>query len=141
MHVPYIPCLIDVAAVGSCMSEPDGAIVIDSVDYVWSLVFGLAILAMLILFNHHSIVDVVDVGRTLLVLPVIVLLDESLTTLLDILPVRFESYIVNHVTIEDELGRRCAHGGMQSGTHREANCAEDTIPSSVWEVVLGTDVL
>ena len=141
MNIPYVPCLVDRAAVSGCMSESDGAIVIDSVDSVWAFVLRLTILAVLVLFNHHSIVNVVDVGRTFLVLPVIILLDESLTTLLDILPVRFESDIVNHVTIEDELGGRCTHGGVQGGTHREANCTEDTVPSSVWKVVFGTDVL
>ena len=141
MNIPYVPCLVDRAAISGRMSESDGAIVIDSVDNVWAFVLGLAILAMLILFNHDSIVHAVVVGRTLLVLPVIVLLDESLMTLLYIFPVRFESYIVNHVTIEDELGRRCTHGGVQGGTHRKANCTEDTVPSSVWKVIFGTDVL
>ena len=141
MNFPNVPCLVDCAAVRSRMSEPDGAIVIDSVDYVWALVLGLAILAMLILFNHHSIIDVVNVGRTFLVLPVIILLDKSLATLPDIMPVRFEANVVNHVTIEHQLRRRCAHGGMQSGTHREAYCIEETVPSSVGKVVLRTNVL
>ena len=141
MDIPYVPCLVDRAAISGRMSESDGAIVIDSVDNVWAFVLRLAILAMLILFNHHSIVHAVVVGRTFLVPPVIILLDKSLATLLDIMPVRFEANVVNHVTIEHQLRRRCAHGGMQSGTHREAYCIEETVPSSVGKVVLRTNVL
>ena len=59
MNVPNVPGLVDCATVSSRMSEFDGAVVIDSIDSVWSLILRVAILAMLILFNHDSIANTV----------------------------------------------------------------------------------
>ena len=41
MNIPYVPCLEDHATIGSIVSESDGAIVIDSVDNVGTLVLEL----------------------------------------------------------------------------------------------------
>ena len=141
MYVPYVPCLVDRAAVRSSVSESDSAIVIDSVDHVGTLVFGFPILAMLVLLNHHSIVEFVLMRFTLRVLILVILLNNLLATLFDILPVRFEAYVVNRIAIEHKLGWRSAHGGMYCGTHREAYSTKDSIPLSIREVFDRSDSL
>lgn len=141
MNIPYVPCLVDRAAVGSSVSESDCAIVIDSVDNVGTLILGFPVLALLMLLNHHSIVEFVLMGFTLRVFPLVVLGDNPLATLSYILPVRFKAYVVNRVAIKHKLGWRSAHGGVDCGTHREADSTEDTVPRSVGEVFHGLDSL
>ena len=121
MNIPYVPSLVDHAAICSRMSESDCSIVIDSIDFVWTLIFRVPILAMLILFNHHSIANIVCVRSALRVFSLIVLLDEPLATLLNELPVSFKANVVNRITIEHKLHGRCTRGGVNCGSHREAN--------------------
>jgi hypothetical protein len=55
MNIPYVPHLVNSSAVGSVMTHANGAIVIDCVYCVRSLVSWRPVLAMLILFNHHLV--------------------------------------------------------------------------------------
>ena len=93
------------------------------------------------LFYHHSIVEFVLIRDTLGVLLLVVLLDQSLATILDILPVCFEANVVNRIAIEHKLCWRCAHGGVYCGTHCEADSRKDSIPSSIGEVLARLDAL
>jgi hypothetical protein len=112
MNLPYVPCLVDRTAVSGGMSESDGAIVIDSVDIVWAFILRLAILALLMLLNHHSIANIVLVGETLRVLLFVVLKDKSLATFLDILPVRLKANVVNCIAIEHKLRLNTSWAGV-----------------------------
>ena len=141
MNIPYVPRLVDCAAIGSRMSESDGAIGIDSVDNVWSLVLRLTILAMLILFYHHSIANTISVGRSLRVLPVIVLLNDSQTSVVDVLPVGFESRIVDGVAPKYELCWRSTRGGVDRGAHGETHGTQYAIPSSIGKILTRLDTL
>ena len=141
MNIPNVPGLVDCAAVSSRMSESDGAVVIDSIDSVWSLVLRLTILAMLILFNHHSIANTVSVRGTSGVLPLIILNDSANASILNVLPVGFESRIVDSIASEYELRWRSARGSVDRGAHGEAHGTYDAIPASVGKILTRLDTL
>jgi hypothetical protein len=78
---------------------------------------------MLILFNHHLVTYRVGVGNTCSIFTVVILIDDFLSTFLDVLPtISFEPYVMNSIAVVHQLHGGCAHGGVNSSSHGERYC-------------------
>ena len=90
MNIPNVPRFVRCASIRSVFSDLNGAIVVDPSDDVWSLIVRLPIFAIRIAFDQYFVVDVVLMGNSLCILPLVVLDDELLLSFLDVVPIGLE---------------------------------------------------
>ena len=77
----------------SCLRELDGTIVIYLGHRVWARLLVFSMLAVRIKDNHHLISYGIVVGFALGIFSFVVLKDAMLLAILNVFPVRLESYI------------------------------------------------
>ena len=95
----------------------DGAVVIDSRNWVWTLESWISVFTGWIQFDTHFITNGVDVRFSGAVLRAVVLDDATLFPIANVVPISLERDVEEFVASEHELCRRCLGGSVNGGVH------------------------